>query len=65
MRKKRSAKTTIGYIVVFILALALSIVGVQVFPIPGDYKMMTFFLSIPAISFLGVFILSKTGKRRK
>ena len=65
MRKKRSANTTIGSIIVFILALVLSIVGVQVLPIPGEYRMMTFFLSIPAISFLGVFVLSKLGKKRK
>lgn len=65
MRKKRSAKTTIGYIIVFIMAFVLSIVAVQVLPIPGNYKMMSFFLLIPAISFLGVFVLSKPRKKRR
>lgn len=65
MRKRRSAKTTIGYIIVFILALALSVVAVQVLPIPGEFKKLSFFLLIPALSAVGVFILSVPKKRKR
>ncbi len=65
MRRRKSAKTTIGYIVVFIVALVLSIAAVQVLPIPREFRMMTFFLLIPAISAVGVFILSIPKKKRR
>ena len=65
MRRRKSAKTTIGYIITFIVALVLSIVAVQVLPIPGEFKMMTFFLLIPAISAVGVFILSVPKKKKR
>ena len=65
MRKRRTAKTTIGYIIVFILALALSVAAVQVLPIPGEFKKMVFFLLIPAISMVGVFILSIPKKKKR
>lgn len=64
MRKRRSAKTTIGYIIAFILAFALSVAAVRFLPIPGEFKKMTFFLLIPALSAVGVFILSVPKKRR-
>lgn len=65
MRRRKSAKTTIGYILTFILALVLSVVAVQVLPIPGEYRKMIFFLMIPAISAAGVFVLSVSSKKKR
>lgn len=65
MRRRRTTKTTIRYIVIYIIALALSIAAVQLLPIPGKFKMMTFFLLIPAISAAGVFIISIAGKKKR
>lgn len=65
MRRRKSTKVTIGHMVIFILALALSIAAVQLLPIPEKFKMMTFFLLIPAISAAGVFIISIAGKKKR
>lgn len=65
MRRRRSAKTTIGYIVIFIAALVLSVLAMKVLPIPEEFRMMAFFLMIPAISAVGVSILSIPKKKRR
>lgn len=45
------------------MALVVSIIAAQVLPIPGEFKMITFFLLIPAISGAGVIILSILKKK--
>lgn len=61
--RKRSQKTMIGFIIIFVLAFMLALFTVQLLPIPGELKKLVFFLLIPAISLAGVFIVSKLNRR--
>lgn len=61
--RRRSQRTTVGFIVIFVLAFVLAFVAIQLLPIPGDFKKLVFFLLIPAVSAVGVFVLGKFKRR--
>lgn len=63
MRRRRSKKTTIAYIGIFILSIVLAALAVRFLPIPGDWKRLALFVMIPLLSFAGVFITEKAARR--
>lgn len=64
-RSRRSGQMTIAYIAIFVLAFVLSLVAVQVLPIPDRYTSLTFFVLVPVLSFLGVVAVSIIKKNKR
>lgn len=64
-RSRRQNQLPVAYILVFIVAVVLSIAAVSVLPIPERYKSLTFWLLVPVLSFIGVMAVSAITKKRR
>lgn len=64
MRRRGSKKVTLLYMLIFVAAIALSILAARFLPIPADWKRLVFFLLVVGISFGGVVAAAKITKNR-
>lgn len=61
---QKKKKNLLPMIVIFVISLALAILGVTVLPIPAKFKQLVFWGMLALISIIAGVIMKKIGKRR-